>query len=182
MSKVFVWITKYNEYKLPRDMTTTHLYYSLRTIWNYFMPEELLLGGGIVYNYESKSTEYLVDAIKALYKELQTCQDLPWHLHDELSYIQPTSLEKTIVAQRKKPELAMMDRFRLMLNKTRAKPFDFRKHYSVSHMCKEDKDRAKELLAQDLYFLPDNTWDWLEYNSISIRVALLVRRSRKEHD
>lgn len=84
----FAWRTQNNTMISPAAMTTQHLYYTLRMIWNHAVPEEYKLHPYKVYSFGGFYTkEYILSAIKELMKELCKRKDLKnaWVL--ELSYM-----------------------------------------------------------------------------------------------
>jgi len=68
----FTWKTQDGELLSPPEMKTTHLFYSLRMIWNHSMPEEYHLPGGR-YNIKWVENKIMAKtAIMALSIELAT--------------------------------------------------------------------------------------------------------------
>lgn len=87
------WITSAGQATPVMLMETSHLHYTIRLIWNTFMPEPLHLGPGKITVFANKHPpEYLAEVSKALYSELLSRDDVqPWML-EELDHMQLNSL------------------------------------------------------------------------------------------
>ena len=76
------WRTKDGNFFRPENMQTTHLFYTLRMIWNHTMP--LQLPGGR-YAFSAYYTEaYMKQAISHITPELARRRDLPQDLQRQL--------------------------------------------------------------------------------------------------
>ncbi|MGL5564831.1 MAG: hypothetical protein ACRDC4_03785 [Plesiomonas sp.] len=83
---------------MPSQMETSHLVFSLRAIWNGFMPDELKLDGRL-YSWENQSTDYLIKAVDAFTEELKFRTIAPG-LQWDYAAIQPENLKAAILEQR----------------------------------------------------------------------------------
>lgn len=82
----FRWRTNGGEFLYPKDMTTKHLFYTLRMIWNHSMPDEARSENYIKHNFGPFYTQkYIEDAVRYIGKELQTRNDLRNEWKDELA-------------------------------------------------------------------------------------------------
>lgn len=79
----FRWRDRNGEFHRPCDMTTQHVFYVLRMIWNHSMPSELQMEPFRRYAFDSFYTdEYMKTATLALGTELCRRDDLtPWIRH-----------------------------------------------------------------------------------------------------
>jgi hypothetical protein len=69
----------------PSEMETRHLFYTLRMIWNNFMPAEMRVGSVRLYRFgKIYTSKYFTEAIIALGKELSTRNDLELEWLSEL--------------------------------------------------------------------------------------------------
>lgn len=76
------WKTQRNQFLSPKEMETTHLFYTIKMIWNHFMPTEFQIIPFKRYSYFSKfyTPSYLEEAISNIGKELLSRPDiLPEH-------------------------------------------------------------------------------------------------------
>jgi hypothetical protein len=87
-AKLWRWRTKGGEsYLLPQEMATTHLFYTLRMIWNHTMPKPAQLPGGR-YEFGPHYTDaYMKQAIAQLTPELARRRDLPADLQRQLKHM-----------------------------------------------------------------------------------------------
>lgn len=84
------WRTSGGKSTRVTDMETTHLFYTIRLLWNTYMPEPLALGTQKVsyFTVELYTHTYLKEVIRAMYKELGIRQDLDWDLEGQLEQMQ----------------------------------------------------------------------------------------------
>jgi hypothetical protein len=81
------WRTREGQWLRPAQMTTTHLFYTLRMIWNHTMPAPAQLPGGR-YNFGAYYTEeYMKAAIVHVTTELARRDDLPRELGQQLKHM-----------------------------------------------------------------------------------------------
>lgn len=76
----FKWKDQYGWFHAPQGMSTTHLFYTLRSIWNSHVPLPWRLPGKLYEFGDFYTREYMLTAIKVLSKELFTRKDLPANL------------------------------------------------------------------------------------------------------
>lgn len=80
------WRDRTGQFHRPQDMETRHLFYTLRMIWNNFMPPEMRVGAVKLYDFGPSYTKpYLADAIEHLYRELEKRTDMTQQWSDELN-------------------------------------------------------------------------------------------------
>ncbi len=73
----FMWRTRGGEALCPSEMETSHLFFTLRMIWNNSMPETALFPVARLYHFGPTYTEkYLKDAIYAIGHGLSTRKDI----------------------------------------------------------------------------------------------------------
>lgn len=73
----WLWIDQEGKTHLPSEMETSHLFYTLRMIWNNRMPREYWVGKVKLYKFgRLHNNKYLLDAIERLAHELATRNDL----------------------------------------------------------------------------------------------------------
>ena len=72
----FCWRDRNGEHHLPTKMPTRHLFYTLRMIWNNRMPASARLPGNWYSFGPTYTSEYMLDAIRAIVPELVTRQDM----------------------------------------------------------------------------------------------------------
>lgn len=84
------WKTSNGQSTKVTDMETKHLFYTIRLLWNTYMPEPLALGTQKVsyFTVELYTYTYLKEVIQAMYKELGIRQDLDWDLEGQLEQMQ----------------------------------------------------------------------------------------------
>lgn len=75
LAKQFVWTAQDGVEMTPQEMTTRHLFYTIRMIWNHTMPEESRSSTFKRYRIH-RSSKYLKAAVVALGTELLTRNDL----------------------------------------------------------------------------------------------------------
>ena len=80
----FKWKDRNHNFHSPQDMETTHLFYTLRAIWNSYVPLPWRLPGRLYEFGNFYTREYMLTAIKALSKELFTRKNLPADLQGQL--------------------------------------------------------------------------------------------------
>lgn len=84
VDKPFVWVTQDGEEMRPSEMKTTHLFYSLRMIWNHTAPPALQLPGGRYNGPQHWPIARRRAAVAALLDELTRRDDLPVSLDIQL--------------------------------------------------------------------------------------------------
>lgn len=81
------WRTKGGQFLPVTEMATTHLFHTLRMIWNHTMPLPAQLPGGR-FNFSAYYTEdYMKQAIAQLAPELARRNDLPSELQVQLKHM-----------------------------------------------------------------------------------------------
>lgn len=86
-AQTFRWRDRKGVHHIPSDMATSHLFFTLRMIWNHSMPLRMHVGGPGINRYTfgpAYTVDYMADAVKALAKELDTRSDLAPHLKAQL--------------------------------------------------------------------------------------------------
>ncbi|KER02851.1 hypothetical protein LGZ99_17350 [Photorhabdus temperata] len=74
---VWRWKTHSNELLTPSEMSTDHLFYTLRMIWNNFMPTGVRVGDVKLYEFDAFYTpQYMKNAIKYIATELTHRDDI----------------------------------------------------------------------------------------------------------
>ena len=69
--KAWMWRMKNGHLVAPRDMTTEHLFNTVKMLWNNFAPAEFHIGDVKFYRFgPAYSTEYLNEAMRELTSEL----------------------------------------------------------------------------------------------------------------
>lgn len=103
VEKDFEWRDKCNEYHSPCDMSTSHIFFTLRMIWNHSVPEHMQLRPFIRYTFDTSTYTrgYIRKAIRALLFELIQREDLTsyfisciqkMHKHlTEVDYVKPNN-------------------------------------------------------------------------------------------
>lgn len=82
----FHWVDKKGVSHLPKNMSTMHLFYTLRMIWNHTMPGHMRTHDYTHYSFGPAYTvQYLMDAIRALMTELACRKDLPQSAQAQLA-------------------------------------------------------------------------------------------------
>lgn len=67
----FKWLAADGRFVRPKDMTTRHLFYTLRMIWNHTVPEHMKFKPYIRYVFpEFYSNQYMILAVRYMMKEL----------------------------------------------------------------------------------------------------------------
>ena len=91
--KGFIWIDQMGIPHTMESMTTHHLFYSIRMIWNHIVPLELQVKPFKQYNLSSRFTEkFCKRAVNALLAELKTRDD--WWLYlNQINQIQENMIE-----------------------------------------------------------------------------------------
>ena len=84
--KPFVWRTQDGERLTPQEMSTPHLFYTLRMIWNHFMPEDARIEPYKRYGI-NMTQDYLEQAIVSIGEELSTREDLAMHYRMQLIFM-----------------------------------------------------------------------------------------------
>jgi len=81
----FRWRMRDGEMIQPSEMRTTHLFYTLRMIWNNSVPEHARVGRVKMYHFgPTYTTDYMREAVKSMGKELAERTDLPGSMRMEL--------------------------------------------------------------------------------------------------
>ena len=80
----FKWITKYGERLSPKEMSTGHVFYSLRMLWNHTVPQEKRLRPYKEYAFRNPNEEYWRKAVLNLLYELSTRDDVAQFMIDDL--------------------------------------------------------------------------------------------------
>lgn len=92
--KDFKWKDKNNNYYNVKDMTTKHLFFTFKMIWNHTVPDELKILPYIRYNFGSfYSTEYMSLAVRLIFEELKTRQDIDEEIISCIDLIHTKSTE-----------------------------------------------------------------------------------------
>jgi len=74
---VWRWRDREGGFWSPHDMETRHLFYTLRMIWNNFMPAHMQVGRANLYTFSAHYTRhYLGEAILHLGSELNRRKDM----------------------------------------------------------------------------------------------------------
>lgn len=81
LSQNFEWRDRAGKFHKPADMTTSHLFFTVRIIWNHTVPNELRITPYRKYTFDHDiyTTEYMKNAVYFLTKELHTRNDLTPH-------------------------------------------------------------------------------------------------------
>lgn len=89
LARKFRWRTQKDEWLLPSEMETRHLFYTLRMIFNHSVPDNLALKpykpywfDPVIYN-----KKYITEAIRNLAYELATRDDIKEAWNNDLMYI-----------------------------------------------------------------------------------------------
>lgn len=85
-----IWHTSAGESTRVIDMQTSHLFFTLRLVWNSYMPRPLNVGTGkgAYFTPSFYDAEYMQDIIPAMYKELLERDDISNHHKDQLEDMQ----------------------------------------------------------------------------------------------
>ncbi len=76
----FKWKDRYDNFHRTKDMSTHHLYSTLKMVWNIFVKAEYRIAPVNLYTLSSFYTsEYLARGVKAMMEELSTRHDLNIH-------------------------------------------------------------------------------------------------------
>lgn len=75
LTEGFRWIDQHGEKHCVKEMTTQHIFFSLRMIWNHSAPIHMRIEPYKRYAIH-RSVEYITLAVKHLYAELETRTDL----------------------------------------------------------------------------------------------------------
>lgn len=98
----WTWKDRENNRHRPADMKTSHVFFTLRMIWNHSMPEEVHVGGTVNrYRFGPFYTvEYMKRAVVELVSELDKRNDLAPHLKMQLdqmkSHFGPRGLAEAV--------------------------------------------------------------------------------------
>lgn len=90
LPKPVVWITSAGDITPVTDMETSHLFYTLRLIWNSMMPRPLSVGTYKATWFSQKvyTHEYWAKFLPAAYKELQSRSNLADRYQEQLADMQ----------------------------------------------------------------------------------------------
>lgn len=87
-AKDFKWRMNGGEFIAPRDMKTSHLFYTLRMIWNHVVPHDKRLTPYKNYKFASVYTaEYMREAVTMLTQELSGRSELTERMIRDLEWI-----------------------------------------------------------------------------------------------
>ena len=87
-SAPFLWRTRHGEYISPKNMRTSHLFFTVRMIWNHSVPNELKLNPYNAYFFDSNyPSSYMARAVEYMLKELTTRTDLTEKAALELNHM-----------------------------------------------------------------------------------------------
>lgn len=88
--KSVVWITSAGDVTPVTDMETSHLFYTLRLIWNSMMPRPLSVGTykATWFDQRTYSHKYWATFLPAAYAELQGRSNLADHYKEQLADMQ----------------------------------------------------------------------------------------------
>lgn len=85
LSVPFHWRTAAHVYSKPSEMTTSHLFFVIRMIWNNSAPERMRVGKVKLYRFPPFYTpSYMRQAVDNLSAELRTRQDIPYWMMLEI--------------------------------------------------------------------------------------------------
>lgn len=86
--KKFKWRTKGGEFYKPHNMTTHHLFFTIRMIWNHSVPEHMQIKPFKKYILSDfYDREYLIKAVYNLALELSTRDDLTSYYKESIKVI-----------------------------------------------------------------------------------------------
>ena len=110
--KPFLWRTQHGEYKRLCDMSTAHLFSTLRMVWNNTMPEEARVGRVKLYHFSAYYTEaYFMEMCCRSLEELRVRTDVPAWILRELeqmaAYIRSKRARRVGAGQRGMSEVEM---------------------------------------------------------------------------
>lgn len=81
VANTFRWKPRQEPEIAVADMSTRHLFFTVRMLWNNFMPDPARVGDVRLYRFGSHYTrEYMADAIRAMVPELERREA---NLHDD---------------------------------------------------------------------------------------------------
>lgn len=106
------WITSNGEQTALIDMDTRHLFYTLRLLYNSFMPRDLSIGT-YKQSYFTPSlytSKYLTQLTPAMYEELHSRADLSYFYRQQLADMQIPHLLDAISSQEKVEALMHLER------------------------------------------------------------------------
>ena len=73
----FMWKDRRHSFHAPSEMTTKHLFFTIRMIWNHSAPSNLIIHPYEPYKFAAFYTnEYVAEAMFHIYNELMTRDDL----------------------------------------------------------------------------------------------------------
>ena len=84
----FMWLDQNGGCRAPAQMTTHHLFYSIKMMWNHLVPQEYKIIPYIRYGLNPKrfTEKYCKLAVHELSKELLTREDW-WHYYGQMIQI-----------------------------------------------------------------------------------------------
>lgn len=106
------WITSNGEKTALTDMDTKHLFYTLRLLYNSFMPRDLSIGT-YKQSYFTPSlytSEYLLQLVPKMYGELISRTDLSYFYQQQLANMQIPHMLDAISSQEKVEVLMHLER------------------------------------------------------------------------
>lgn len=83
--KRWTWLTARRQQLAPAEMETSHLFHTLRMIWNNFMPAHMRVGAVKLYTFNPDiwPESYLGQAIRQIGRELFNRRDIaPWQKYE----------------------------------------------------------------------------------------------------
>ena len=84
----FKWRTRNNEFILPEEMETRHLFFTIRMIWNHSAPANLKLNPYHKYRFNSFYTSsYMKEAVENMIKELKKRKDVKLRWKYDLAHM-----------------------------------------------------------------------------------------------
>lgn len=88
----FRWVDKQGIKHRVEDMTTQHVFMSLRMIWNHSAPEAFKIRPYIKYKYRNIKPEYWISAVRALGAELTKRTDMNDYMIRCLKFMKDNSM------------------------------------------------------------------------------------------
>lgn len=97
------WKDQLEVFHIPSEMTTSHLFYTLRMIWNHTMPENIKLTPYKKYKFGPYYTDrYIKEAITRIGAELFTRTDINKNFMNELQFMKQIFSKKALLKGIKK--------------------------------------------------------------------------------
>jgi len=99
----FQWRDKQGNFHHPSDMETRHLFFTIRMIWNHTCPKECMLEPCIKYTFRPfYSSKYMSKAIKYIYIELMTRDDMKPYFKQQLGRMRAMADDLDVVLELEK--------------------------------------------------------------------------------